>query len=42
MNLGTTILELRKQKNITQEDLAAELSVTAAAVSKWEHGASHS
>lgn len=38
MNLGTTILELRKQKNITQEDLAAELGVTAAAVSKWEHG----
>ncbi len=38
MNLGKTILELRKQKNVTQEDLAAELGVTAAAVSKWEHG----
>ena len=38
MNLGKTILELRKQKNVTQEELAAELGVTAAAVSKWENG----
>lgn len=38
MNLGKTIFELRKQKNVTQEDLAAELGVTAAAVSKWENG----
>ena len=37
MNIGRNILELRKQKNITQEDLAAELGVTAAAVSKWEN-----
>ena len=38
MNLGKNILELRKQKNVTQEDMAAELGVTAAAVSKWENG----
>lgn len=38
MNLGKTILELRKKSNVTQEDLAAELGVTAAAVSKWENG----
>ena len=37
MNFGKTILELRKQKNITQEELAAQLGVTAAAVSKWEN-----
>lgn len=37
MNLGKTILELRKKQNVTQEDLAAELGVTAAAVSKWEN-----
>ena len=37
MNFGKTIQELRKQKNITQEQLAAELGVTAAAVSKWEN-----
>lgn len=33
MNIGKCILELRKQTNITQEELAAELGVTAAAVS---------
>ena len=38
MNIGKQILELRKQKNITQEELAAELGVTATAVSKWENG----
>jgi len=38
MILGSKILELRRQKNITQEELAAELGVTAAAVSKWENG----
>lgn len=37
MNFGNTILELRKKKNITQEELASELGVTAAAVSKWEN-----
>lgn len=37
MNFGKTILELRKKKNVTQEELAAELGVTAAAVSKWEN-----
>lgn len=37
MNFGNTLLTLRKQKQITQEELAAELGVTAAAVSKWEH-----
>lgn len=38
MNLGKTILELRKEKGVTQEEMAAELGVTAAAVSKWENG----
>ena len=38
MNIGSNILNLRKRKNITQEALAAELGVTAAAVSKWEKG----
>ena len=37
MNFGKTIQELRKQKDITQEELAAQLGVTAAAVSKWEN-----
>lgn len=38
MNFGKTIYDLRKQKGITQEELAAELGITAAAVSKWEKG----
>jgi transcriptional regulator with XRE-family HTH domain len=38
MNLGKTILELRREKHVKQEELAAELGVTAAAVSKWENG----
>ena len=38
MIIGSNILNLRKQKNVTQEALVAELGVTAAAVSKWEKG----
>ena len=40
MNIGKNIFELRKAKNVTQDALAAELGVTAAAVSKWENGTS--
>ena len=38
MNIGKIILDLRKKKNITQDELAAELGVTSTAVSKWENG----
>ena len=38
MHFGTTLQTLRKERNLTQEELAAELGVTAAAVSKWENG----
>lgn len=37
MSFGKNIQDLRKQKNVTQEDLAHELGVTPAAVSKWEN-----
>jgi len=40
MNLGNKIRELRKANNLTQEQLAAALSVSPQAVSKWEMGAS--
>ena len=40
INLGGTIRDLRKQRGITQETLAAALCVTPQAVSKWESGVS--
>lgn len=36
LHIGNTIRELRKKKGITQETLAATLSVSPQAVSKWE------
>lgn len=42
MDIGHKILRLRKQQNITQEKLAAEMGVSIAAVSKWETGVSQS
>lgn len=38
LNIGETILQLRKEKNITQEQLAFMVGVSAGAVSKWENG----
>ena len=35
---GQALLLLRKQKNMSQKELASQLNVTPAAVSKWEHG----
>lgn len=36
MTIGSTIANLRKEKNMTQEALANALGVTNQAVSKWE------
>ncbi len=41
MNLGNKIRELRRANNLTQEQLAATLNISAQAVSKWEMGASY-
>ena len=37
-NIGKFIAELRKEKNMTQQELANKLCVTDRAVSHWENG----
>ena len=39
MEIGKRIQQLRREKNLTQEQMAAALGVTSAAVSKWETSA---
>ena len=41
LHIGTTILTARRAKGLTQEALAELVGVSAAAVSKWETGASY-
>lgn len=36
--IGKFIKELRKEKNMTQQDLASKLNVTDRAVGNWENG----
>ena len=40
MNIGAKIKFLRKEKKVTQEELAEYLHISSQAVSKWETGAS--
>ena len=40
-NMGSLIKEIRKEKNMTQKDLADQLNITDKAVSKWERGISY-
>ena len=40
--MGLFIAQLRKEKQMTQKDLAAKLNITDKAVSKWERGGSQS
>lgn len=37
LSIGKTIRKLRKERNLTQEELAELINVTAQAVSKWEN-----
>ena len=37
---GALIAAARKEKNLTQRELAAALHVSDRAISKWEHGGS--
>ncbi len=38
VEVGKFIADLRKQRQLTQKDLAKKLNVTDKAVSKWETG----
>lgn len=38
MNIGVKIKALRKGRDLTQEQLAAQLHVSPQAISKWENG----
>ena len=40
MNIGTKIKQLRKEKKVTQEQLAEYLHISSQAISKWETGVS--
>ena len=42
MNFGENLQKLRKEKNISQEQLAEELNVSRQTIGKWENGGSHS
>lgn len=39
-NIGALISKLRKEKGMTQQELADKLKITDKAVSKWERGVS--
>ncbi len=39
-NIGKFIAQLRKEKKMTQKELANQLHITDKAVSKWERGLS--
>lgn len=42
MKIGEVIRKYRKEKQMTQEELADYLGITSSAVNKWENGVSHS
>ena len=41
LNIAKTLVLKRKEKGITQEELAAYIGVSKASVSKWETGQSY-
>ena len=41
LNIGTVLGERRREKGVTQEEVAAFVGVSKASVSKWENGQSY-
>lgn len=41
MNFNEKLIDLRKRKNLSQEELGAEIGVSRQTVSKWESGQSY-
>ena len=41
MDLGKTLQDLRKSKNISQEDIASILNVSRQTISNWENSKSY-
>ena len=41
LNIGTVLGERRREKGVTQEEVAAFVGVSKASVSKWETGQSY-
>lgn len=39
--IGKFLASLRKENNLTQEDIAEKLNVNVKSVSRWENGISH-
>ena len=42
MRLGERISKLRKERKISQEELAEKMEISRQAISKWENEFSHS
>ena len=42
INIAATLAHRRRERGLTQEEVAAHLGVSKASVSKWETGVSHS
>ena len=38
IKIGKFILDCRKKKNLTQEQLAEKIGVTSKSISRWENG----
>ncbi len=41
MEFNENLVQLRKQRGMSQEDLAQRLDISRQAISKWETGVSH-